>query len=82
MGNLDLNHRKEDRCDMKELWDMIYKTARRIALHQLEREIKSGLRPEIKNIYYTLQRSAGLEAGGLRDQGQNPQGLGRAALRG
>jgi len=50
MGYLDLNHRKEDRCDMKELWDMIYKTARRIALHQLEREIGEGLRLEIKNM--------------------------------
>jgi len=29
---------------------MIYKTARRIAVYQLEREIKDGLRPEIKSV--------------------------------
>jgi len=51
IGFLGLNPRKKgDRKVLKELWDVIYKTARKIAVYQLEREIKDGLRPEIKNI--------------------------------
>jgi len=51
IGFLGLNpKRKKDRKILKEIWDMIYKTAREIATYQLEREIKDGLRPEIKNI--------------------------------
>jgi len=36
------------------VWNAIYSTARKIATYQLEREIKSGLRPEIKNMTITL----------------------------
>jgi len=51
IGFLGLNpRRKRDRKVIKEIWDVIYKTAREIAVCQLEREIKDGLRPEIKNI--------------------------------
>jgi len=51
IGFLGLNpRRKRDRKAIKELWDKIYKTAREIAVYQLEREIEEGLRPEIKSI--------------------------------
>jgi len=51
IGFLGLNpRRREDRRALKELWDTIYKTAREIAVYQLEREIEGGLRPEIKSI--------------------------------
>jgi len=43
IGFLGLNpKRKEDRRALKELWDKIYKTARKIAVYQLDREIKKG----------------------------------------
>jgi len=51
IGFLGLNpKRKGDRKVIKELWDVVYRTAREIAVYQLEREIKDGLRPEIKSI--------------------------------
>jgi len=51
IGFLGLSPRKRgDRKIIKEMWDAIYKTAREIAVYQLEREIKDGLRPEIKSI--------------------------------
>jgi len=69
IGFLGLNpKRKEDRRALKELWDMIYNTARKIATYQLEREIKSGLRPEIKNItiHYSDSQDWRLEDGVIR----------------
>jgi len=69
IGFLGLNpRRKRDRKILKELWDMIYKTAREIAIYQLEREIKDGLRPEIKNvtIHYSDSQDWRLEDGVIK----------------
>jgi len=69
IGFLGLNpRRKRDRKAIKELWDVIYKTARKIALYQLEREIKAGLRPEIKNItiHYSDPQDWRLEDGVIK----------------
>jgi len=69
IGFLGLNpRRREDRKALKELWDAIYKTARKIAVYQLEREIKDGLRPEIENvtIHYSDSQDWRLEDGVIR----------------
>jgi len=69
IGFLGLNPRKRgDRKAIKEMWDAIYKTAREIAVYQLEREIKDGLRPEIKNvtIHYSDSQDWRLEDGVIR----------------
>jgi len=69
IGFLGLNpRRKRDRKAIKELWDVIYKTAREIAVYQLEREIKAGLRPEIKNItiHYSDPQDWRLEDGVIK----------------
>jgi len=69
IGFLGLNPRKKgDRKVLKELWDKIYNTAREIAVYQLEREIKDGLRPEIENvtIHYSDSRDWRLEDGVIR----------------
>jgi len=69
IGFLGLNPRKKgDRKIIKEMWDVIYKTAREIAVYQLEREIKDGLRPEIKNItiHYSDQQDWELEDGVIK----------------
>jgi len=66
---LGLNpRRKKDRKAIKEMWDAIYSTAREIATYQLEREIKDGLRPEIKNItiHYSDPQDWRLEDGVIR----------------
>jgi len=69
IGFLGLNPRKKgDRKALKELWDVIYSTARKIAVYQLEREIKDGLRPEIENItiHYSDPQDWRLEDGVIR----------------
>jgi len=69
IGFLGLNpRRKKDRKILKEMWDAIYKTAREIAIYQLEREIKDGLRPEIKSItiHYSDPQDWRLEDGVIR----------------
>jgi len=69
IGFLGLNPRKRgDRKIIKEIWDTIYKTARNIAVYQLEREIKDGLRPEIKSItiHYSDPQDWRLEDGVIR----------------
>jgi len=60
--------RKKDRKILKEFWDVIYKTAREIAVYQLEREIRSGLRPEIESItiHYSDSQDWRLEDGVIR----------------
>jgi len=69
IGSLGLNpRRKKDRKILKEIWDAIYKTAREIAIYQLEREIEEGLRPEIKSItiHYSDPQDWRLEDGVIR----------------
>jgi len=68
IGFLGLNPRKRDRKALKELWDVIYKTAREIAVYQLEREIEEGLRPEIESvtIHYSDPQDWRLEDGVIR----------------
>jgi len=69
IGFLGLNlKRKKDRKVIKEIWDVIYKTAREIAVYQLEREIEEGLRPEIGNvtIHYSDSQDWRLEEGVIR----------------
>jgi len=69
IGFLGLNpRRKRDRKAIKELWDVVYRTAREIAVYQLEREIKDGLRPEIKSmtIHYSDPQDWRLEDGVIR----------------
>jgi len=69
IGFLGLNPRKrEDRRALKELWDTIYSTAKKIAVYQLEREIEEGLRPEIKSItiHYSDPQDWRLEDGVIR----------------
>jgi len=69
IGFLGLNPRKKgDRKIIKEIWDKIYKTARKIAVYQLEREIEEGLRPEIKSItiHYSDSQDWRLEDGVIR----------------
>jgi len=69
IGFLGLNPRKKgDRKIIKEMWDAIYSTARKIAVYQLEREIEEGLRPEIRNItiHYSDPQDWRLEDGVIR----------------
>jgi len=69
IGFLGLStRRKKDRKAIKEMWDAIYSTAREIATYQLEREIKDGLRPEIKSItiHYSDSQDWRLEDGVIR----------------
>jgi len=69
IGFLGLNPRKRgDRKVLKELWDVIYRTAREIAVYQLERKIKDGLRPEIENItiHYSDPQDWRLEDGNIK----------------
>jgi len=69
IGFLGLNpRRKRDRKAIKELWDVVYRTAREIAIYQLEREIKDGLRPEIKSmtIHYSDSQDWRLEDGVIK----------------
>jgi len=69
IGFLGLNpRRKRDRKILKEIWDVIYKTTRNIAVYQLEMEIKDGLRPEIKSItiHYSDSRDWRLEDGVIK----------------
>jgi len=69
IGFLGLNpKRKGDRKVIKEIWDVVYRTAREIAIYQLEREIKSGLRPEIKSItiHYSDSQDWRLEDGVIK----------------
>jgi len=66
IGFLGLNPRKKrDRKSIKEIWDVVYRTAREIAVYQLEREIEAGLRPEIESItiHYSDPQDRGLEDG-------------------